>query len=342
MKLRPDQLPQTLKNSLAPLYWISGDVPLLVQENKSLVKSSALKAGHSDLQKYTVDHHFDWNALIFDSQNVSLFGDKKLIEINLGSHKIDDTGKKFLSDHAARADKDNIVLITSDKLDSATQRSSWFKSLENTGIIVQVWPIDKDKLPQWLHQRMTSVGLNPSAAATRIIADNTEGNLLASTQEIEKLRLIYGEGPLSENQVLAAISDNARYDVFQLLDNIEQGQQAKALKILASLKEENHEATLVLWAICRELRILAQLAARLEQGQSFQQLCQDQGIWDKRKHSIQSYLKRHNHHSSLTLLQQAQNVDLAIKGLDNIDPWLLLNQLVANMAGHSTSLLFKI
>lgn len=341
MKLRPDQLPQALKTKLAPLYWISGDEPLLVQETKNLIKNSALKNGHSDVQKYTITTHFDWNVLIFDSQNLSLFGDKKLIEIQLDSQKIDDDGKKFLSEHSRRADKDSIVLITSDKLDSATQRSAWFKTLENNSVIVQVWPIDKDKLPQWIHQRMASVGLSPTAAATRIIAENTEGNLLASSQEIEKLRLLHGEGPINEDQVLAAISDNARYDVFQLIDCIELGQQAKALKTLTSLKEEGQEATLILWTLCRELRSLSQFAKHLEAGCSLQQLFQEHGVWDKRKQSIQSYLKRFDHQSSLKLLQQAQQVDLAIKGLDRIDPWLRLNQLVANMSSHGNSQLFK-
>ncbi len=335
MKLRPDQLHQAIKNTLAPVYLISGDVPLLVQECRDLIKTTALKAGHSDVQCYSIEHNFDWNVLIFDSQNVSLFGEKKLIEIKLGANKPDDTGKRFLIECTEKPDADTVILLTSEKLDSATQRSNWYKALEAKGLVIQVWPIDSDKLPQWIHQRMVKAGLVPTQTATQIIAEKTEGNLLAAVQEIEKLRLLYGEGALDEAKVLAAISDCARYDVFQLVETAQQGNVSKSLKILEGLRLEGHEPTLILWALCRELRTLAHLSARLELGHSLQQLFQEQRIWDKRKLTIQSYLKRMRYQDTLKLIKMAQDVDLAIKGLEKNDPWLALNQLVIAFCADS-------
>ena len=56
MKTQPAQLPQLLKKSLAPVYLISGDEPLLVQESCDQVRAAARAAGFHDRMTYHADH----------------------------------------------------------------------------------------------------------------------------------------------------------------------------------------------------------------------------------------------------------------------------------------------
>ncbi|MBL4609013.1 MAG: DNA polymerase III subunit delta [Pseudomonadales bacterium] len=332
MKLRLDQLSQNLKNELSPIYIVSGDVPLLIQECCDQIKTRAKNAGFTEQQRFYIDKQFDWNALYQSTQSMSLFGDKKLIELRMPNGKPSDLGKTFLKELAQKQDDDNLILLITDKLDSASQRAAWFKAIEKAGIWVQVWPVEADKLPQWIHHRMRQVGLIPNNAATQIIAEKIEGNLLAASQEIEKLRLLHGEGPIDEEGVLSAITDSSRYDIFQLVETALLGNTAKAIKILRGLKQEGQESTLILWAITRELRTLASMALKLENGSPINRIFQDYRIWDKRKPAIQSSLKRLRHKEILQLIQKAQHADLAIKGLEKHDPWLVFSEIILGIS----------
>ncbi|MBV1870074.1 MAG: DNA polymerase III subunit delta [Gammaproteobacteria bacterium] len=338
MKLRFDQVSQNLKNGLAPIYIVSGDVPLLVQECCDQIKHSAKVAGFSEYQRFHIDKQFNWNELYQSTQSLSLFGDKNLIELRMPNGKPNDTGKNFLKGYVKKSDGDNLIILVTSKLDAAVQRSAWFKAIENAGVLIQIWPIEIERLPQWIHQRMRQAGLEPNKAAIQLIAEKVEGNLLAASQEIEKLRLLNGEGPIDEKLVLAAITDSARYDIFQLVETAQLGNTAKAIKILHGLKDEGYETTLVLWAITRELRSLAGMAAKLATGSTIHQVFQEYRVWDKRKPAIQASLKRLSTKDIGQLIQKARNADLAIKGLEKNDPWLIFSDIILCLSGCSVSL----
>jgi len=181
---------------------------------------------------------------------------------------------------------------------------------------------------------MRQAGLKPNNAAVQVIAEKVEGNLLAASQEIEKLRLVHGEGAIDEVKVLSSITDSARYDIFQLLETAQLGNAAKAIKILHGLKQEGLEATLILWAITRELRTLAAMTSKLENGSSVKQILQEYRIWEKRKPAIQASLKRLHHKQVLQLIQKAQRADLALKGLEKNDPWLVFSEIILSISGR--------
>ncbi len=50
---------------------------------------------------------------------------------------------------------------------------------------------------------------------------------LAAQQEIEKLRLLHGEGPVSAAEVDAAVADSSRFDVYKLVDAAVAGNAAR-------------------------------------------------------------------------------------------------------------------
>ena len=72
-----------------------------------------------------------------------------------------------------------------------------FLAVAARGVSVQIWPVSLRDLPGWIADRMRRAGLDPDRGAVAMIADRVEGNLLAANQEIEKLRLILGDGKVS-------------------------------------------------------------------------------------------------------------------------------------------------
>ena len=70
-----------------------------------------------------------------------------------------------------------------------------------------------------------------------MIADRVEGNMLAAAQEVEKLALLVSGEGIDEDDVIDAVRDSARFDVFQLADAVVAGDLPRALRIVRGLRE---------------------------------------------------------------------------------------------------------
>jgi DNA polymerase III subunit delta len=331
MRLRPDQLQQNLSNGLQAIYIVSGDESLIVQECCDSIRLHCRQQGFSR-DVLHVDTSFDWSELWATSSAMSLFAERKLIELRLPSGKPGDAGGKALTEYAAKASADNVLLIICNKLEAASTRTKWYKNIDAAGASIQCWPIDAKQLPRWISQRLNQVGLKADSDAIQMLTERVEGNLLAAVQEIEKLRLFVDSDTIDAETVTAAVADSARYDVFGLVDRILEGNASASLKMLQGLKAEGTDVLGILWALSRELRTLCRCAEQIEQGNGIDRVLQNQHIWDKRKAISKNALRRLNTKKLQGLIQAANKIDQSAKGISKDNSWDLLEQLVATMA----------
>lgn len=219
MRLRADQLTAQLKKQLLPVYLVSGDEPLLVQEACDAIRAGAREAGCSEREVMHVDGKFKWDQLLASSAEMSLFAERKLIELRVPSGKPGAEGSKALVQYLAQPSPDNILLIVAGKIDKASTNSKWFKTIDKAGAVTQLWPIEARELPRWLQQRCGQLGLEIDQDALLMLGDRVEGNLLAAVQEIEKLRLITKGQRITAEDISDSVADNARYNLFALIDS---------------------------------------------------------------------------------------------------------------------------
>ena len=182
MKTNPGQLSQLLKKGLSPVYLISGDEPLLVQECCDQVRKAAKDAGFHDRLTFHADHQLDWNAVGEEFSAMSLFAEKRRIEIHLPTGKLGD-GRAVLERVLADPPDDIILVLISARLDAAETRRKWYKELQGKGVHVPVWPVDADKFQGWLQQRASNRGLSLTRGALAIMSERLEGNLLAGARQ---------------------------------------------------------------------------------------------------------------------------------------------------------------
>ncbi|MEE8059211.1 MAG: DNA polymerase III subunit delta [Pseudomonadales bacterium] len=338
MRLRPDQLQQNLNsNTLQPIYIVSGDETLLVQESCDAIRSSCRQQGFSREILY-VESGFDWDELLASANAMSLFSERKLIELRIPTGKPGDKGGKALVAYTANISPDNVLLIICNKLESASTRTKWYKAVESAGVSIQCWPIDARNLPRWINQRLNQVGLKANAEAIQMLAERVEGNLLAAVQEIEKLHLYAEANVIDVDTVSAAVADNARYDVFGLVDRTLEGDATSSLRMLHSLKAEGTEPPVLLWALSRELRTLYHCAEQIQQGNGIERILQNQRVWDKRKPLIKNALRRLTVQQLQLLIKLAHQIDQSVKGMVKKQSWDLLEQLVLALAGRPVNL----
>lgn len=342
MKLPPAQLGKHLQGSLAPVYVVSGDEHLLCQEACDAIRAACRQQAFSERQVLSVESGFDWGQLLEAGANLSLFAERRLLELRIPSGKPGDKGAAALLHYLARPAEDTVLLISLPKLDGSTQKTKWAKALIDGKDVqfLQVWPVDAAQLPQWIRQRLSQAGLAADQEAVELIAARVEGNLLAAAQEIEKLKLLAEDGRVTADTVQAAVADSARYDVFGLIDATLQGHPEHSLRMLEGLRGEGIEAPVILWALARELRLLANIAQQYAQGVPLERAFSQARppVWDKRRPLVSKALQRHDVAGWQRLLMAAQLIDEQIKGQAEGDPWIGLSNLCLQLSGRRIGL----
>mgnify|MGYP003647970503 CR=1 FL=1 len=332
-KLRLDQLNAALKKSIAPVYLVTGDETLLISEACDSIRQHAQKQGYIERELHHTDAGFQWDALNHSANSMSLFSDKKIIEIRVHNGKPGDAGSKAIVEYCQHADDQNLLLLVLPKIDKRSQNTKWFKAVEATGATISVWPISAQQLPSWIEQRMQRHGLSADRDAIDILCAKIEGNLLAAAQEIEKLKLLSDDTHITAQTMADAVTDSARYDVFTLVDKALMGDSRAAVTSLQGLRGEGTEPTLILWALSREIRTIALIKESMENGKSFGFCAKQAGVWDKRQSVIQHAVQRLHIKQVHTLVRKSGLADKMIKGIVRGDAWSELVDIVLSLAG---------
>ncbi|MFQ6005387.1 MAG: DNA polymerase III subunit delta [Woeseia sp.] len=313
-------------------YLVTGNEPLLVSEALDAIRAGARQQGFTARELHVVGPDFDWSELSVASANMSLFAEKRIIELRLPTGNPGRVGAAAILEILDSIADDLLVLISAPKLSRSAVASNWAKAVESRGAVVQIWPIDRRDLPTWIGNRMHMAGLRPDRNAISVIADRVEGNLLAADQEIEKLRLLLGEGPVSVDAVNEAVGNNSRYDVYKLTDAAVGGEASRALRILGGVRAEGVDAVMVVWALTRELRVLGKLADLVQAGMELGAALQKSGVWRNRQKIVRTCVARHRTNDIYRLLKVARRAEAAAKGQSGEDPWQLATEIVLSLA----------
>ncbi|MEY2633548.1 MAG: hypothetical protein RIR00_2202 [Pseudomonadota bacterium] len=327
MLLKGEQLPAHLERELRPLYVVYGDEPLLTLEAADAIRARARQAGYSEREVLAVLPGFDWSEFLAAGSNLSLFGDRKLIDLRIPGGKPGKDGSAALQRWCEQLNPDNLLLVTLPELDWKEEKAAWLTALAQAGVAIKLQAPPLAELPGWIAGRLRRQQQSADSEALRFIAERVEGNLLAAHQEIRKLGLLYPTGALSLAQVREAVLNVARYDIDDLRDALLAGDLARYTRTLQGLRHEGEALPLLLWGVCEEIRALAQVRHALDRGQPFDLACKESRIWGPRQAQLRKALQKHDTTSSTALLTLAARIDRLIKGLGLADPWEQLLQL---------------
>ncbi|QYF95567.1 DNA polymerase III subunit delta [Massilia sp. PAMC28688] len=336
MQLRVDALEGHLAKTIAPLYVISSDEHLLALEAADKIRRAARANGYTERDVLTVERSFKWGELLAANQALSLFGDKKLIELRIPTGKPGKDGGAALQAYTKDLSPDNLTLITLPKLDWQTAKAAWVGSLQQAAVYIEIPSIERAALPGWIGTRLAAQGQSADRQGLDFIADRVEGNLLAAHQEIQKLGLLHEPGRLTFEQIHDAVLNVARYDVFKLSEAMLAGDPARLVRMLEGLKGEGEALPLVLWAVAEEIRTLLKLKSGMAQGRPLGMLLKEARIWGPRERMMDPALRRISLPTLEQALQDAAQVDKMVKGLRSKafagDAWDAMLQLALKVA----------
>ena len=335
MKLYPDKLGAHLARQSAPVYLLHGDEPYQLMQLGDQLREYARNNGYDERQVLIANEEADWAAFREAADSMSLFAEKRIIELRLPTGKPARNGSDVLKQYCANPASDVLLIITSAKLDRGGSSSAWFKAIDKVGVTIAVYPIEPAKLTRWLGDKLASTGLTASAEAVSLITERVEGNMLAAAQEVERLALLYPKGELSVEQVLAAVADSARYSIGDLVQSVLAGNSARAVRVIQGLREEAVAPVLILWALSQEIRSGARAAEAVERGSGIDAALKGAGVWPSRARPLKAAMARHNAQSWLSMLRFTAHLDRLVKGHAAGDVWDSFESLCIQLSTNS-------
>jgi DNA polymerase-3 subunit delta len=338
MNIKSEQLQNHLSNQAASLYFAFGAEILLVEQSLTTIKNNAKERGFNERFRFDIDGNFAWDSIFNLISSPSLFADKRIIECRLTTGKIGVKGSKALSELTDNLPEDIMLIISSGKLDLAQQKSKWFKALDKKGVIIQHWEVQSDQLVGWIVKHMSQLGLSSSNEVANAIAYCTEGNLLATMQEIQKLQIAYPDGNIDLDEYLSQIDQQSQYTVFGMIDAALKGDTDKVNKIFSSLVDDSTPPVILVSSLYREIKNLVTMSIELKTNQTIDTILNNHRVWQKRKPLISFALKTHSYQQLQKLLLALGRIDRSLKGMDNLNVYDELQSVVITLSGKNSGL----
>jgi len=320
MQLRAEQLDGHLAKALSGVYAIHGDEPLLALEAADAVRGAARKRGFAERVVLEPGRGFDWSEFAHATQSLSLFAEKKVIELRLPSGKPGTQGGEAIAAYCERPAEDLLLLISVPRLDRATQGSAWFGALGRAGVVVDIWPVERSRLSAWIAERLARQKQSAPPEVLEFLADRVEGNLLAAHQEVRKLALAAPEGRLALELVQEAVSNVARYDPYVAAEALLAGDIERYVRVIEGLRGEGEAPPFLLFALSSAL-------FALKNGER---------MFNRRvQAAVEAAARRFSPAQLEQALSHAAAIDRAIKGVGSGEPWEELIKLGLKLARGS-------
>lgn len=331
MALKLEQLQGSLDRGLAPLYLLGGPEPLLLEEARDAIFKAAQGEGYAERTLVEADGRYDWARLQESVGAPSLFSQRRILDLRLPSGKPGQAGAKALAAWAESPDPDTLLVMSCDSWDPQSRKAKWAEALDRAGVRIDIWPVRPNELPRWISARMQAAGLQPDREAVLMLADRLEGNLLAAKQEIEKLALAKGSGPVTEADVLEAVANSSRFDAFLLLDRILEGNVADALRVALGLRRTGIAIQLVTGALARGLETVEAYRMAIVAGENESMVFRKLNVWQSRQAVLRAAARRLDGKRLAQAWARLSEMDRQSKGRADGDPWHSLDRLVVRL-----------
>lgn len=254
IRINANQLPKKLEQNSALQYFLAiGSDPYLQYITQTNIQAKLCALGFEDQTTFTIDNQTNWDAIYENSQSISLFSSRALITLQFGENTLNVAIAKKLDELTQKLSPDVALFIALPKMTKAQENTNWFKMLSNNLLIISCNTPDLEQLPQWIAQQLEQSSLAIEKQGIDLLCYYYEGNLLALSQLLEQLKLLYPTGKITYNQLAENINDSAVFTPFHWIDAMLKGKTKRAMHVLQQLKMNGIEPLILLRTIQREL-----------------------------------------------------------------------------------------
>jgi DNA polymerase-3 subunit delta len=332
MNLKYDQLENTLQNKDFAHYLLFGGEVLLFEESLNTLRKHAKMQGIDERLQLSIDNVDDLERLLALINAPSLFATKRLIECTLKLKMSAKTSK--LINTILEIEKEDVLVFITGKLDFQQQKSKWFLAFSKYGCTLQHLEVPAYQLLSWVERRMQTMGMPVDKNIASLITFYTEGNLLATHQELVKLQLAYPDGNVNIKEFEDQMVQQSRYSIFGLIDSCLKGDVAQICKIHGVLKQDNTPIPMIIGALSKEIQQLINMAIDLRLKKTMSAILDEYKIWRNKIQITQQALERLPYGILQKNLMSLGQIERSSKGIGTLNVWDELLNVCLNLAGE--------
>ena len=303
------------------LFIVTGDEPLqrhnVVEKIITAFKDKNYEIARHDL---TEQNH---NDLYHEADSLNLFAMDKLVQFSLEKPPQKSLQQALVQNILKPSD--NVYLLIFNGIKKQTLTTKWFQNLAQEATHIHIYQPNITNAINIINHELEQSGLSLDREAIQILAQKTEGNLIA-TKQILKLLSRQDTSSFDAQTIKPFLHEHASFDIFDLSDAILMRQKAKSLTILNNILTEKDKSPLILWTIKKELRIVSQL--QTTQQTYHQKIFKDNNVWASKQKFYSSLANRLSSEAISNNLKRCLDIDLCIKGAIKGNVSLKLNEVI--------------
>lgn len=328
MQIKPNYLAQHLQKKSFAIYWLAGQDTYLLEDSLKTIKNQIKNQNECDEKVLSVQAPDDWQTIPEEANNYSLFSDSTLLNIFYDKKTLDSTGKKVISEYLKNPNPQCSIIIRTPNIPA--KQLQWLTTT-NDILLVMHYALAPEAMSYWIKEQLNKHSLSYDADVPALIQQYTQGNMLASAQVIEKIRLNFsGPGHVSRKEALEHVFNQCEHNLFELADACLLGQVDRSIQILRHAANNKSEPILVLWVLAQEIRQLLQLHHFVKQV-DFKSACSQLKIWPQRSGLYQTALRRLSYDFLSSLLRYSLKIDEQIKSSMSMQSWSSLERVILSL-----------
>jgi len=239
MPFTPEAVLEDLKRSkFAPVYFLQGEEPFFIDQIANYIEANALQEHEKSFNQVVMyGKESNLASVLSNAKRFPMMADHQVVIVK-EAQEMSDLEKEipkvgYPLVNYLKHPVDSTILVFCYKYKSLDARKALYKELDKSAIVVSTKKLYENKLPDWIHGYVKSLGLSISTKASMLLADSVGVDLSRMANEIDKVRInLKGKKEIEESDIHQYVGLSKEYNPFELCSALKDKNILKANQIL--------------------------------------------------------------------------------------------------------------
>ena len=222
---------------------LNGNQPVLTNIYLSQIYNSRKKY-NLNIQKIILDKKTESKELKILTSGMSLFEEISFFIFIVKDLRLSEEIKNYITD-LFRSNHDDFILFHYEGESNDFLNSALYKEISSDALCLSAQEPKAYEFKKILTNLIGSYNLNLSSGGLNFLEQLSQGNLIYANNALKKLKLIYENNAVNEKDLLSCLTDNSKYDGFNLINSCFSGNLSQTKKIINFLKEQTTDPILI-------------------------------------------------------------------------------------------------
>jgi DNA polymerase-3 subunit delta len=220
-----------------------GNEPVQVNNYYTQIFNSRVRQ-NLNIQKVILDKKSQTKELINLTSSISLFEERSFFIFIIKDLRLSDDIKNYITDFF-QSNHDDFILFHYEGESKDFLKSAFYKTISTNALCFSALEPKAYEFKKILTDLLGSYSLNLSSEGLNFLEQLSQGNLIYANNALKKLELIYENNAIDEKDLLSCLTDNSKYNGFNLINSCFSGNLSQTKKIINFLKEQNTDPILI-------------------------------------------------------------------------------------------------